>query len=75
MPANPRDPKTPEQWQEAVDAAEAILLLDSARKYGLVTGGPIILVDRCDEILSRGRAMNVHPNRVAVDRWIREMTR
>jgi hypothetical protein len=56
-----RDPQTPAEWREAVDAAEFHLLLDSARKYGLVTGGPVIDVARCEEILRRGAAQGYRP--------------
>lgn len=35
----PRDPRTPEEWQNAADAADALLKNDSAKVYGLVTGG------------------------------------
>ena len=45
--APPNDPKAPEEWQAAADAADALLRLDSARMYGLVTGGPEVDADRC----------------------------
>ena len=31
-----KDPTTPAEWQEAVDAAETMLELDSCRMYGLI---------------------------------------
>lgn len=34
----PKDPRTPREWQEAVDLAEFWILLDSARQYGLAAG-------------------------------------
>jgi len=37
------------------------LLLDSARQYGLVTGGPEIDVERCEEILTLGKARGIEP--------------
>lgn len=49
-------PRTPEQWQQAVDLAYACLWFDSAKQYGLVTGGPEVNVHRCDELLARGKA-------------------
>jgi len=55
-------PRTPEQWQFAVDGAYACLLLDSARQYGLVTGGPHVKVDRCVELLARGAAKGFVPD-------------
>jgi len=63
-----QDPQTPEQWQEAVDHAEALLLIHSARAYGFIKGGPEIDVDRCDAILTRGAALGVQPDQAAVER-------
>jgi len=59
----PREPKTRGEWQDAVDAAYVYSLIDSARKYGLVTGGPGVNVDRCEEILRRGKKRGVTPSR------------
>lgn len=36
----PNDPETLDEWQNAVDAADALLRLEAARMYGLVTGAP-----------------------------------
>src|SRR5919109_1085224 len=36
------EPQNPKEWQEAIDAAEFYLALDSARQYGLLTGGPTV---------------------------------
>jgi hypothetical protein len=55
------DPQTPEEWQDAVNAADFFLQLDSARQYGLVTGGPDVNVARCVDILDRGRALGYVP--------------
>jgi hypothetical protein len=55
MQAN-RDPQTPEEWREAVMTAEVMLRIESARQYGLITGGPAIDVERCQELIERGRA-------------------
>jgi hypothetical protein len=65
-----RNPKTPAEWQDAVNAAEAALLLESARLYGLVRGGPIVNVARCEEILARGRDEGVTPIQTGVDAHI-----
>jgi hypothetical protein len=56
-----RDPQTPEEWQDAVDTADFLLLLDAARQYGLVEGGPGVDVERCADILARGAAIGVIP--------------
>jgi hypothetical protein len=63
-----RDPKTNEDWQHAVDLAEFYLHLDSARKYGLVTGGPHVDVARCEEILHKGRRRGITPSPDAIER-------
>ena len=55
-----RDPKNSIEWQEAVDTAELMLLLDSAICYGLVTG-PKVDVMRCSEILRRGAKLGFRP--------------
>ena len=55
------DPRTPTEWQQAVNLAEAYLLLDSARQYGLVTGGPVVDVDRYVAILGNGKRQRIVP--------------
>lgn len=56
-----RDPKTKEEWQEAVDAASACRAIADCKAYGLLDGGPVINAERCDEILTRGAALGVMP--------------
>ncbi len=65
-----QDPQTPTEWQEAVDLAEFFLLLDAARKYNLVTGGPDILLERCEQILREGRRQSIRPHQDCVERLI-----
>ncbi len=48
-----QSPKTPGEWQAAVDAACAFLRLESARLYGLVTGLPPVDVARCGLLAGR----------------------
>jgi hypothetical protein len=57
----PRDPATPEQWQVVVNLAQACLLLDDSRLYGLIQGGPDIDRARCLDILARGKAQGWVP--------------
>lgn len=66
------DPTTPAEWQEAVDAAEGALALESARLYGFVTGGPAVNTVRCEEILRAGAELGVTPSRDAIDRFVDE---
>lgn len=55
------DPQTPAEWQECVDFAHAFLLIESAREYGLITGGPVIDTARCETMLARGKALGYEP--------------
>lgn len=66
-----QDPTGSVQWQEAVDLADALLMLDSARAYGLVTGGPAVNIERCDEILKRGHDLGFRPTKDAIKRLLR----
>ena len=56
-----RNPQTPAEWQQAANLARACLLIDSARKYGLITGGPEIMLWRCDVILTRAASRGIRP--------------
>lgn len=65
-----RNPSTPEEWQNAVDAAHALSLLHSARLYGLVVGGPEVDIERCDELRDQGLRLGVRPRPDAVERFV-----
>ena len=54
-------PKTKKEWQEAADAAHGLLVIDSARQYGLITGGPVANIERCEEILLKAKAKGITP--------------
>jgi len=71
----PQMPVTPDEWQTAVDAAKALLVLDSARLYGLVTGGPGVNVKRCEEILYAGQQQGIQPRKDCVERLVGELNR
>lgn len=58
-----RKPRTAREWQDAVDAAAAARTIADCKMYGLLEGGPVIDVARCDEILERGRRRGVTPSR------------
>lgn len=66
------EPRTPEAWQSAVDAAEALLHIDAARQYGLIEGGPVANVERAAEILEKGRRRGITPSPGCVERFIFE---
>lgn len=69
-----RNPRTDAEWQDAVDAAHACLALDSARAYGLVTAGPRVNVERCEEILAAGKARGILPSPDAIERLVSTST-
>jgi hypothetical protein len=54
--------------QDLVDGAAFLLLLDSARQYGLVTGGPEVDFERCDAVLRVGRQRGLAPRDAKEDR-------
>lgn len=60
-----KDPETREEWQEAANAAEFMLLLDSARQYGLVTGGPVGKIERCIWIVEEAKKRGITPEDLA----------
>lgn len=64
------DPQTHDEWQAAADSAEALLLLDSARQYGLLTGGPKVNVDRAQEILDAAAKLGITPRPDAAERFV-----
>ncbi len=57
----PVDPVSATDWQDAVNWADFYLKLESARLYGLVTGGARVNVERCEDILAHGRARGFTP--------------
>jgi len=70
------DPTTPEEWQAAVDAADFLLLIDDARRYGLIASDQVIDVVRCIQILERGADRGVFPTppqrrRIEIAAWLR----
>ncbi len=55
----PAEPKTPEEWQTAADAADALLHIQSAEAYGLITGAPTINVGRCEQLIEAAQLKDV----------------
>lgn len=56
-----RDPASPDEWEAVVGWAACFLVLDAARQYGLITGGPAADVARCRTLLERGAALGYTP--------------
>jgi hypothetical protein len=67
-----KQPKTPQEWQEAVNLAHFWSLVHSAICYGLVTYSGKIDIERCDEILRLGRKRGVHPQKYEVDKLVQD---
>ena len=63
------EPRTPQEWQDAVDAAQDALALDAARQFGLIKDGPAVNVSRCEDMLRRGKRRGVIPALNAIDRF------
>jgi hypothetical protein len=59
----PRDPETPGEWQEAYDAALACRTIADCRMYGLLKGGPVIDLERCDRLIAAGEKRGLRPSR------------
>jgi hypothetical protein len=55
------DPTSRDEWQLAVDGAQALLHLRSAQFFDLASGGVAVNVERCQEILSLGRTLGITP--------------
>ena len=56
-----------DQLRTGALAAEVYLLIDAAKKYGLVEGGPEINVERCEEVIAEARAAGVTYSQDEVD--------
>ena len=70
-----RMPRTEAEWREATVLAEALLVLDSARQYGLLAGGPVINVDRCVAIVDEGARRGCRPTDDEIDAAAVEIAR
>lgn len=67
-------PKTKAEWQKLVDVAGFFLLLDSARQYGVITGGPNVNVERCCQIIEAGRKKGIQSRADAVQPFADDST-
>jgi hypothetical protein len=72
MKRSPQNPKTPEEWQLAVNLARFYLVLEAARQYGLVEGGPEVHSGRCIQLLRQGKRRGYSPAADAVSRVLAE---
>lgn len=69
------DPQTDDEWRACCAISKALLAIDSAKQYGLIEGGPTIHVDRCLEILERGKERGIEPTDADVEWAIVELSR
>jgi hypothetical protein len=69
-----KNPRTPEEWQEAVNLAHFYLRMKGARLYGLIYGGPTVDVARCEQILLDGRDRGFHPQPEALAGLVEALT-
>jgi hypothetical protein len=67
------EPSTPGEWQIAVDAAHALLQLDSSVHYGLIETSMRPNTQRCQELLVKGASLGFHPARDAAERFVAEL--
>lgn len=56
-----QNPRTPDEWREAVDGAHMMLLIDSAVLYGLIETDMVINVRRAGEVLDEGARRGYTP--------------
>lgn len=70
-----KEPCSPAEWQHVADLAEAWLRIDSARKYGLITGGPGVDADRCAQLLVQAMGRGFIPTKAEVDRMVEALVR
>lgn len=66
----PRGHRSHRVWQGLVDSAYALLMINSCRQYGLVTGGPECNAERCRKILEEGRARGFSPRPDSIEQFV-----
>lgn len=66
-----RDPQSLDEWQEAADAAYAMLLIDAARNFGIIVGGPQVNRERAEWILDEAAKLEIKPVSNVIDKFFR----
>lgn len=56
-----RSPESPEEWQNAVNIAEALIGVELGRQYGVFSGGPRVDVVRCLDFVGTAVRMGIVP--------------
>jgi len=65
-----KDPETDQEWQEAVNGAKCCIAISAAQDYGLIYTDMRFNIERCEEILERGKALGFVPDEEAVEQMI-----
>lgn len=68
----PQYPQSPDEWQLAADASHALLTIHAAQKYGLITGGPDVDIERCNLVLECASRRGITPAKDAFARYLGE---
>jgi hypothetical protein len=69
-----QDPEAIEDWQLAVNLAQALISIDLASRYGRMDIDPKCNIQRCEDLLSRGKSLGVEPIGRQVDTIIRALS-
>jgi hypothetical protein len=71
-----KDPEEKEDWQLAVNLAQALILIDVSKQCGGRMGiDPKCDVRRCEDILIRGKSMGFEPSLREVDTIIQALAK
>jgi Phage integrase, N-terminal SAM-like domain len=66
----PPGPIAAVEWQAVVDAAEASLIGDDLRQFGLIEGAQPVNKDLCEKILALGEARGIKPDPAAAENFV-----
>jgi hypothetical protein len=54
-------PSSVDEWRAVATAAAGLLLIDDARLFGLVRGGPTVVRVRCEPVLATAAEVGIVP--------------
>lgn len=67
-----RTPKTPGEWQSAMNGADVAMRLVSAQQYGILS--PLVINEaRCLELLAQGRKLGYRPRLDALEDFLKSL--
>lgn len=70
---SPQEPETVEEWQEAVNIVQALLIVHDARTKRAFSDGSNIDAKRCNDTLLRGKQMGIVPQPDRVRKAVKEL--